>query len=231
MISEIAPTIHAARLFGVSSPEQAAAIMLKGHELGLSLTASFEFIQVIQGKPSLSPRGALALVLQSAQYAGMEIQETADSCTVTMRRTNGFAYTTVYTLADAQRAGVVKADSGWVKYPANMLRWRAIGYAADVVFPDVLCGMKRADEYGADITPDGVVVEAAWTDAARQDAPQAPKVSIEYLVATYGAERVLEANLGTIPGTQEEVERVLEILSLPETLYEDAVEVSKEEEL
>ena len=35
MLKEIAPVMHVSRLFGVSSPEQATAIMLKGYELGL----------------------------------------------------------------------------------------------------------------------------------------------------------------------------------------------------
>jgi len=41
MIDQIAPAMYRSRLFRVSAPEQAAAIMLKGYELGLSLTASF----------------------------------------------------------------------------------------------------------------------------------------------------------------------------------------------
>src|SRR3990167_3398040 len=65
MIEIMSPVMHKAHLFGVTSPEQAAAIMLKGYELGLSVTASFEFVQVIQGKPSLSPRGAMAILLSS----------------------------------------------------------------------------------------------------------------------------------------------------------------------
>lgn len=210
MISTIAPTIHAARLFGVSSPEQAAAIMLKGYEIGLSLTASFEFVQVIQGKPSISPRGALALILQSPEYAGIEIDESPDHCTVTMRRKNGFVYTTTFTLDDAKRAGLIKPDSGWTKYPANMLRWRAVGYCADVVFPDVIGGLKRADELGADITPEGDVIDGVFKPV--QNPPQAPRITLDDLVIVYGAENVLEANGGAIPGTQEELERVFEML-------------------
>ena len=47
MITAMAPAMHASRFFGVSSPEQASAIMIKGYELGLGLAASFEFITVI----------------------------------------------------------------------------------------------------------------------------------------------------------------------------------------
>lgn len=158
MIMSLAPVIHQSRLFGVASLEQAATVMLKGHELGLPLTAAFELIHIVQGKPSLSPRGALAIIMSSGLLAELMIDEQTDSCTVTMKRTNGFTYTTSFTMDDARRAGVIKDGGGWQSYPANMLRWRAIGFCADVVFPDVLAGMKRADEFGAPITPNGDVI-------------------------------------------------------------------------
>jgi hypothetical protein len=187
MIKEVAPAMTASHLFGVSLPEQAMAIMLKGYELGLSLTASFEFIQVIQGKPALSPRGTLALIQQSPNFAGMKIQDIKDSsgnpqsCKVWMKRANGFEYTTEYTVNEAQQAGLIKPDSGWSKYPANMLRWRAIGYCADVVFPDVIGGMKRIDEMGADITPEGNVWQSpAVVEVKPQVKPQ-PVVKVATL--------------------------------------------------
>lgn len=195
MITAIAPTMHAARLFGVASPEQAAAIMLKGHELGMGLTASFEMIHMINGKPSISPKGALALILQSPECDGIQIKDEPGKCTVTMRRKGGLEYTSVFTIEDARKAGLVKTDSGWDKYPANMLRWRAIGFCADVVFPDVIGGMRRSDEMGAPITEDGEVI----TVEAR------PIITLESLVEKYGADAVLEANGGTIPATTEDV--------------------------
>jgi hypothetical protein len=235
MIERVAPAMHAARLFGVSSKEQAMAIMLKGFEMGLSLTASFEFIQVVEGKPALSPRGALAMIHGSPLFAGIKIEDLSDNaisgkpsgCRVWMKRTNGLEYTVTWTMEDAVKAGVVKSGSGWEKYPANMLRWRAIGFCADVVFPDVIGGMKRADEYGADLTPDGNVIEGSWhatsepklapsngapvvaeTPAARVQAP-----TLDSLVQRYGAEAIMVANEGRIPGTDAELAAVAEKLA------------------
>lgn len=212
MIEKIAPVMQKSRLFGVATTEQAMAIMLKGHELGLQLAASFEFVVVIQDKPSLIPRGALALILNSNQYTSMSIDDQRDdkdqptACIVTMKRKNGFSYTAIYTMADAQRAGLIKPDSGWAKYPSNMLRWRAIGYAADVVFPDLLGGLKRADELGADITPDGDVINTTWTVAPKQQqaVPQ-PSILLNDLIAKYGAPAILNAYDGNIPQTVEEI--------------------------
>jgi len=229
MITQVAPAMHQSRLFGVTSSEQAMAIMLKGYELGLSLTASFELIHVIQGRPTLSPRGCLALIQGSPLFAGIRIEDEAEDgtptmCTVTMRRTNGFEYAIKFSMEDAARAGLVKDDSGWEKYPANMLRWRAVGFCADVVFPDVIGGMKRADEFGASITPEGDVIEAPWRDVtppraepepsddkepeATQPEPSPPVLTLVELTEKYGPEAILEANEGKIPGTQAEIDAV-----------------------
>ena len=228
MIERIAPAMHQARLFGVSSKEQAMAIMLKGYEMGMGLTTSFEFIQVVEGKPALSPRGALAMIYSSPLCAGVKIEDLTDSsgkptgCRVWMKRTNGLEYTITWTMEDAAKAGVVKSGSGWEKYPANMLRWRAAGFCADVVFPDVIGGMKRADEYGADITPDGDVVEGSWRTApepqlapstgapvvAEAPAPHVQAPTLNDLAQQYGAEAVIVANEGKIPGSIEELAAV-----------------------
>lgn len=216
MIQEIAPFAKDSRLFGVATAPQAIMIMAKGHELGLPLTAAFEFVTVIQDKPALIPRGALALIYASPFYAGLKIDDQIDdkgnpvACVVWMKRNNGMEYTVKFTMADANRAGLVKPDSGWTKYPGNMLRWRAIGFCADVVFPDVLGGMKRADELGADLTPDGEVITTTWK-VQSQSAPlptMQTQITLQQLVDAYGAEKVFEAAGNKLPGTTEEVQAV-----------------------
>jgi hypothetical protein len=213
MIEQIAPAMHAARFFGVSNAEQAMAIMLKGFELGLSLAASFDLIQVIQGRPALSPRGALALIQQSPLCTRLEIVDEPGACTVTMERSNGFSYSLTWTIADAQQAGLVKPGGGWEKYPANMLRWRAVGFCADVVFPDVIGGMKCTDELGADLDQDGnTIIDTTWDVVPSELATQVisdPQVTnsfttIDQLIAVWTPDQIMEANEGRIPATEAE---------------------------
>lgn len=216
MIEAIAPAMHASHLFGVNSKDQAAAIMLKGFELGLPLAASFEFIVVIQGKPTLIPRGALALLHQSGQLESMRITEELDSCTVYMKRRGGFEYEVTYTIADATKAGLVKPGSAWEMYPSNMLRWRAIGFCADVVAPDILGGMKRADELGAVVNAAGDVVEGQWEIKDKPAAPVMPPPvapTLQDLLEKYSAEAIVVACEGKLPATDEEVARAAEVLS------------------
>lgn len=216
MISQIAPVMWKSRLFGVVSQEAAAAIMLKGYELGLSVTASFEFIHVIQGKPGLSPRGALALLHSHPDIEKVEIRRLTKkedssylghSCTI--KRKNGFEYTAQFTLEDAKRAGLVKPDSGWTKYPEQMCMWRAVGFAADVAAPDITAGMttimKMPEELGVVITDNGEVIDM-------QAVPAKPQITLDQLLEQFDAESIMIANGGKIPATQEEVEKVFELL-------------------
>lgn len=209
MIETMAPVMFKARLFGVTSTEQAAAIMLKGYELGLSMTASFELVQVIQGKPALSPRGAMAILLSSPVVETIDIERLDEKGVFSgfrchMKRKNGFEFTSRFTLADAKNAGLIKPDSGWAKYPENMCLWRAIGFAADVVFPDVTAGMttlmKAPEMYGVALTEAGDVIEATATSMPDID-------PLNQLVTQYGAEKIMEANNGKIP-TSEQIEAV-----------------------
>jgi hypothetical protein len=224
MIMRVAPIMHTARLFGTASAEQAMVIMIKGFELGFSLSASFENIHVIKDKPSLSPKGALAMIYSSPEFGGIKITDEVDkgvptACTVWMKRRNGQEYTVRFTMEDAKRADLVKAESGWSKYPANMLRWRALGYCEDILFPDVIGGTKRADEFGADITPDGDVIEGSWTNVGSQQAPtQQPaptvaSVSLDELLKKYTPDQIMSANGGKTPGTNAELDAIEAVLA------------------
>ena len=201
MIEKMAPAMFRSRLFGVTSEEQAKAIMLKGYELGLSMTASFELIQVIQGKPALSPRGAMAILLSNPfikdiQIKKLEGQKGFIGYECTMERNTGFKYTSKFTMEDAQRAGLVKKDSGWEKYPENMCLWRAVGFAADVVAPDVTAGMttlmKAPEMYGVALSQDGNIIDVEPVSVPAVD-------PLQELVTQYGAEKVMTANNGQIP--------------------------------
>ena len=222
MIEQIARAAGKSRMFrGVTSAEQAAIVMLKGFEIGIGLTAAFEFIQPIQGKFELIPRGALALLHSSPLIEKIELERLEEngefsgySCTI--RRTNGFEFTATYTLKDAEQAGLLKPDSGWVKYPEIMCRWRAIGFAADVAASDITSGMtaimKMPEHYGIVIDEEGNVIDGEWGTAQSTPTPAisepAPQITLNDLLGTYDAASVLKANGGKIPGTNAEVAAV-----------------------
>ena len=211
MIGEMAPVLYKAHLFDVRSPEQAAAIMLKGFELGLSMTASFEFVQVIQGKQALSSRGAMALLLSNPMVKNVTMNRLDDGKSkfigyeCRMERVNGFHFIGRFTLEDANRAGLLKPDSGWAKYPENMCLWRAVGFAADVVFPDITAGMttlmKAPEMYGVALTEGGDVIDATPPTVASVD-------PLNELLSKFSADAIMAANDGKIPSSDEEIATV-----------------------
>lgn len=244
VIQSVAPVAQASRMFSVTQ-EQAAVVMLKGHELGLGLASAFEYIHVIDQRPSISPKGALALIHRSNELAGLKIEDLSDdkgnptACRVWMKRKNGFEYSVTFTMEDAERAGVVKPSSGWAKYPANMLRWRAVGYCSDVVFPDVVGGLYRPEELGAEVDSNGEPVQWSVIETPTVAAPKAETKSAEpvpaaapatdpepaaeteqpkeltiqaILEAGFTAEQIMVANEGRIPATSDECAAVLEKL-------------------
>jgi hypothetical protein len=208
MIGDMAPVMYQSHMFGVTSQAQAAAIMLKGYECGLSMTASFDFVKVILGKPELIPRGALALIHGSALIKRIEIKRLVDgkgafagySCT--MERVNGFEYTSQWTMEDAKRAGLIKDGSGWMNYPENMCLWRSVGFAADVVAPDVTAGMttlmKAPEMYGVALTEGGDVIDAT-------PVPTPSVTPLNQLLTEYPADAIMAANDGKIPMNDDEV--------------------------
>jgi len=208
--TKVAPVMGRAHMMSV---DKTAAILLKGYELGLSITASLELVQTVQGKTSLSPRGALALAQNSPVIKSVKLGRLTDGkgaftgyeCTV--ERQNGFVYTARWTMEDARRAGLIKDGGGWVSYPENMCMWRAVGFALDVAASDVTCGLtaflKMPEQMGLAIDNNGDVVDAKF-------APAGPSLAseIERLCNEYGAEKVIIANSGKVPETVEECQQV-----------------------
>lgn len=202
----IAPTLARAHMMSV---DKMASTLLKGYELGLSFTASLELVQVVQGKTSLSPRGALALMHTSPVIKTVKITRLASDkgafvgfeCTI--ERANGFSFTARWTMEQAAKAGLIKPGGGWESYPENMCQWRSVGFAADVAASDVTCGLvaflKMPEQFGLAIDDGGNVVDAASVTIINPLAAE-----IERLVNLYGAEAVMLVNGDSIPTTLEQ---------------------------
>jgi hypothetical protein len=196
MIAQMAPVMYKSRLFGVSSEEQATGIMLKG-------------------KPGLTPRGAMALLLNSPKIKKITINRILDASgkyqghECSMSRDNGFEYTVRFTLEDAKRAGLIKPGGGWESYPENMCQWRAVGFCADVVAPDIVAGMtnimKMPEQYGVTLTNSGDIIDAVPTIVT-------PTITLDQLLAKYDPDMIMTALDGRLPSTDAEVAQVAAML-------------------
>lgn len=213
------------------SKAKMANTILWGTHLGLTIPASIELIQNIQGKTSLAPRGAWALVQNSPVVAETKLTRLTDpkngaffgyECYI--KRTNGFEFTGRWTMDDARRAGLLKADSGWEKYPENMCMYRAIGFACDVAASDVTCGLthflKMPEQYGLAINDQGEIVDAV--SVVNVSTPDPLPAEIERLINEYGADAVLAASGGILPETMDKCAEI-------ESTIQQAIEIEKKE--
>lgn len=124
--------------FGGDGYKVLAALMY-GRELGFSPMQSLVNIQVIDGKPSLSAH----LIAVRVRSAGHKIESTGDATTYTVTITRGdddSTHSETFTIEQAKRAGLVRAGSGWEKYPEDMLYARALTRCARRHVPDALEG-------------------------------------------------------------------------------------------
>lgn len=149
LIRIVAAALHGSRYYQtISSPERAAYLMARAYELGFPATAAPDVIDDIQGRLTLKPQAAWALVLRSGLLASINVDEGDDFCDVKLtRKDNGVTLGYRFTMDAAKRAGLVKDGGAYEKWTRNMLYWRALGFAIDRAFPDVTMGLKDAYQF------------------------------------------------------------------------------------
>ena len=161
----------------VNSPQKAVAIMMLGRELGIPPWAALSTINVIQGKPTVSPQLMLALINRSKQLEDMTISASASECVVMMKRKGRTLHTETFTMQNATALQLTGKDN-YKKQPATMLKWRAVAACARVVFPDVVLGLYTHEEMGADVEVDDegnmTVIDVAPEPMRQLEAPAQP---------------------------------------------------------
>lgn len=165
----------------INTAQKAVAIMLLGRELGVGPWAALTSINVIQGKPTISPQLMLALINRSGQLEDMTIEDDGSACTVSLARKGRTPHRYSFSMADAQSMGLVNKDN-WKKQPLIMRQWRAVAGCARVVFADVILGLYTPEEMGAVVIADD---QGNMTIVDEQSAPAsvtalpAPHVEVE----------------------------------------------------
>lgn len=137
----------------VKTEQQAIAIIMMGRELNLPPWQAINGINVIKGKPTVSPQLMVALVNRSGALENMVVDSQEEYCTVTMKRVGRTEHSETFTLKDAQKLNLT-GKHNWRAQPKTMLKWRAIAACARVVFPDVICGIYTTEEINPDVLVD-----------------------------------------------------------------------------
>lgn len=144
----------------IKTPEQATIIILKGREIGIQPMQAFSGINVIQGKPAVSPELMLTLIYKNVPGAVVNyVRNDAETCVIEAKRPGGKMNRFEFSMKDAQIAGLA-GKGNWKTYPAAMLRARCISVMARALFPDAIAGCSYTpEELDAETDEEGNVVE------------------------------------------------------------------------
>jgi hypothetical protein len=132
-------------------PESCLLAIQHGSEVGLSPMQSLQSIAVINGRPTIWGDAALALVQASTQceYVKETLEGEGKTLTAVCEvKRRGYPSPTVvrFSMADAERAGLLGKSGPWSQYTSRMLALRARGFALRNAFADALRGLVTAEE-------------------------------------------------------------------------------------
>lgn len=124
---------------GIGEQAGVMMIMLSARELGIPPCQALNGgINIINGKAEISARMMSALIRKAGHE--IKIKESTDtSCTLVGKRCDtGESEESTFTIADAQKAKLVKPGGGWEKCPKDMCFARALSRLARQLFSDVI---------------------------------------------------------------------------------------------
>jgi hypothetical protein len=154
----------------VKDGAKALVKILAGKEIGVTPFQAMTNIHIIQGKATMGANLMAAKVKGTGKYDYQVTKLSNTSCSILFRQRHNLAEggwkdlgRFTYSIEDAERAGLVKEGSSWVKYPQNMLFARAISSGVRVYCPDVFNGnlVYVPEELGAQVNEDGEPVGKA----------------------------------------------------------------------
>ncbi len=143
----------------VKDAAQAVVKIMYGRELGFSPVISMMGIHIIEGKPALSSNLMAGMVKRSGKY-NYSVRDLSDTnCTLIFTENGKDVGHSSFSMADAQKAGVVRPGGSWTKYPRNMMFARALSNGLKLYCPDLsMCPVYNPEEMGAEVNEEGDVV-------------------------------------------------------------------------
>jgi hypothetical protein len=129
-----------------NKPYDIMMILKTGREYGFDDMQSFQSIDAIMGTIAIKPKAMLGLIYKNFPDALVDIDSHPDYCNVLMARSkDDKPYPAKWDLNRARTMGLLNKDN-WKKQAQTMLKWRAIGEAAQVVFSDITKGLYNSEE-------------------------------------------------------------------------------------
>ena len=117
-----------------------------GYEHGFQPFYSMQNFNIIQGRVQMSAQAVGAKIKESKRYDYAVKAHTDTECSIQFYKDGKAGYLSTFTIADAKRAGLHRADSGWTKYPRAMLFARSLTQGGNIECPEVLKGIITDEE-------------------------------------------------------------------------------------
>lgn len=121
-------------------PEEAAAAIMSGDELGFTPMQSLQSLYVVSGKPALYARAMVALVLSAGHQVWTESETDAEVVVCGRRAGSERTEKVAWSIERAHKAGYTK-NKKYDTDPRAMLYARASSDVARRIAPDVLAGV------------------------------------------------------------------------------------------
>jgi len=213
-LQSISKELAQSRLHAHRNPADVLFVVSVGEFLGLNAATALMNIYNVNGMPTMKADLKLALAKRHPEYAGCEIDANTERCIVKMKRRNENgteeSITSTFTIDDAKRAGLFPKKDNWRMYPQRMLKARAISYAVNDLFPDIVFGMLSSEE-AQDIdrhTEKTIATEYKIIESEAETTDQPKQTNDEFaeiMAATQGIMRNLVDN--KIDGFDNEIRR------------------------
>jgi hypothetical protein len=156
-------------------PEECAAAILFGDEIGLTPTQALRSVYTVSGTPGLYARAMVALVLAAGHEVWTVSKSDASVTVAGRRRGSSHVIEETWTTARAAKAGYTN-NKKYATDPAAMLYARAASDVCRQVAPDALAGLAYSVEeleLSAD-EPTTTVRRSERKTTAKRSAPPAP---------------------------------------------------------
>ena len=143
-LEKMANAVAASKLFGITTPEQAMALMLVAQAEGLHPATAARDYHIIQGRPTLKADAMLARYLASGGKVEWHTHTDAE-VEATFSHPQGGSLKIKWDMARA-KAAELGGKGMWTKYPRQMLRARVISEGVRATNPAVSIGIYTPEE-------------------------------------------------------------------------------------
>lgn len=173
----------------IKNAAQLIMVMQAGYEAGMQPLESINAFYIVNGKITMYGDAVTAQVIKHGHTVEWGTCDGTEAEVTITRKDNGKSMTGKFTIEMAIERGLTTYNDGkpnvfWRKFPANMLKYKALGEIVDFIVPDALHGAPIKEVIEADMDPvTATIVAPRATPAPLPAATPATRPSLQDALA------------------------------------------------